>query len=534
MVAAPHYLAAAAGLRVLQAGGNAIEAAIAASAVCSVVCPHLCGVGGDSLWLIYSARDRSVLGLNASGRSGERCDIDFYRQRRYPDAVPARGMLAAATVPGAVDGWWEAYRHGQQTMTSELTWSRLFDEAVAYAHGGYPVTRSQCHWTSRDALDPENPFGGLQKEAGFARAYLKEGGRPYLPGELLRQPELAATLQAVVREGGRVFYEGRLGRRIAGFLEKNGGALTARDFQEHHCEWVEPLRTDYRGYQAYSLPPNSQGLAALLILNILSHFDVRDLGEGTADYYHLLVESAKLALADRDRWVTDPDFQLIPLERLLSGGYALERSRLIDMERAAQGQQPGRLPADTVFIGAVDRHRNSVSMLQSLGFDFGSGVVAGDTGVLLHNRASSFSLDPAHPNCLKPRKRTMHTLIPAMLLRSRQPCLVYGTMGGEGQAQTQAALVTRILDFGFGVQEAVSAPRWLYAPGGGSAARELLLERRLPPAVIRELRRRGHPVRVVGDWDEAMGHAQAIRFDEERGVLEGGADPRGDGLALGY
>ncbi len=534
MVAAPHYLASAAGLRVLQAGGNAVEAAVAAAAVCSVVCPHMCGLGGDSLWLIYSARNRTVLGLNGSGRSGEDCDIDFYRRRSITDAIPARGYLAANTVPGAVDGWWEAYRYGRHTMSSELPWSSLFDDAIEYAEAGYPVTRSQYRWTVKDTQDAENPCGGLARWDGFARTFLRADGRPYTPGQRLRQPELAATLRLIAREGGRIFYEGEIGRRIARFLQERGGMLTARDFQEHQSEWVEPLRTAYRGFRVYGLPPSTQGLSALMILNILSHFDLRRLGEGSADYYHLLVESTKLAFADRDRWVTDPDFQLIPLRRLLSPEYALARSRQIDMELAASCPGTGEPPSDTVFIAAVDRDRNCASMLQSLCFDFGSGVVAGDTGVLLHNRGSGFSLDSAHPNRLMPRKRTLHTLIPALALKERRPYLVYGTMGGEGQPQTHATLLTRILDFGYGVQEAISAPRWLYGRTWGAPARDLLLERRVPSAVIRELARRAHRVRVVEPWDSLMGHAQAIRIDPDSAILEGGADPRGDGLALGY
>ncbi len=533
MVASPHYLASAAGLRALQAGGNAVEAAIAAAAVLSVVCPHMCGVGGDGLWLIYSARNRAVMGLNASGRSGERCDIDFYRSRSSPDTVPVRGLLAVNTVPGAVDGWWEAYRYGRHTMNSELGWPALFDDAVEYAKAGYPVSRRQHRWTLRDTAEPASPLGGLRHWEGFAHVYLKGDGRPHLPGELLRQPELAATLRLVAREGGRVFYEGEIGRRIARWLQAAGGALTVRDFQEHQSEWVEPLRTDYRGFRVYGLPPSTQGVAALMMLNILSQFDVRGLGEGSADYYHLLVESTKLAFADRDRWVTDPDFQLIPLTRLLSPEYALGCSRRIDMELAASFPGAGEPPTDTAFIAAVDSHRNCASMLQSLCHEFGSGVVAGDTGVLLHNRGTRFSLDPGHPNCLAPRKRTLHTLIPALVLKERWPYLVCGTMGGEGQPQTQATLLTRILDFGFGVQEAISAPRWLLGRAGAEPARNLLLERRIPRPVARELERRAHSVRVVEPWDSLMGHAQAIRIRPD-GVLEGGADPRGDGLALGY
>jgi gamma-glutamyltranspeptidase/glutathione hydrolase len=275
-------------------------------------------------------------------------------------------------------------------------------------------------------------------------------------------------------------------------------------------------------------------MAALMILSILSNFDLRKVGEGTLDYYHLQVEATKLAFADRDRWVTDPASIQIPLDRLLSARYSEDRARLVNMTSASERYKPGLVRGDTVYIGTVDAEGNSVSMLQSIYFDFGSGIVAGDTGVLLQNRGSFFSLDPTHVNRLEPRKRTFHTLIPAMLLKGDRLFLVYGTMGGEGQPQTQSALVTRIVDFGFSLQEAIEAPRWLYGRTWGRVSTDLLLEDRIPSSVAEGLKRRGHPVRVVGTWDDVMGHAQAILIDPETGVRHGGADPRGDGLAMGY
>jgi gamma-glutamyltranspeptidase/glutathione hydrolase len=310
--------------------------------------------------------------------------------------------------------------------------------------------------------------------------------------------------------------------------------LTAADFQEQQAHWVQPLTTTYRGYDVYGCPPNTQGLTALQILNILAHFDVAGLGEDSPDYYHLQVEATRLAFADRDRWLTDPDFHVIPVAQLLSRSYAQERAGLIDMQRAAPPSTAGAIPGDTVYIAVVDAAGHAVSMLQSLYFDFGSGIVAGDTGVLLQNRGSFFSLDPAHVNRLEPHKRTFHTLIPAMLLRQGRLSLVYGTMGGEGQPQTQAALVTRIVDFGYEVQAAIEAPRWLYGRTWGTATGNLYLEGRMPQVIAQVLAHRGHPVRVVAPWDELLGHAQAVRIDPSTGIRQGGADPRGDGLAIGY
>ncbi len=534
MVATPHYLASAAGLRVLQAGGNAIDAAIAAAAVCSVVYPHMCSMGGDNFWLIYDAKARTVRALNGSGRSGERCSIDLYHRMGNANAIPPRGFLAANTVPGAVDGWATAHEYGRWSLGTKLLWTSLFEEAIEYAEAGYPVTPSQAMWTARNIEEGSDPLRGLQRWEGFRGTYLKPDGRPYGPGEVMKQPDLARTLRTIAYGGGRFFYEGDITRRIVRYLDGHGGVLTERDFYEHHSDWVEPIRLDYRGYAAHGFPPNTQGVAALMILGILGHFDLQRLREGTTDYYHLQVEATKLAFADRDRWVTDPSRIRIPLNRLLSLRYTQDRVRLINMTRAVGRYEPGLVKGDTVFIGTVDAAGNGVSMLQSIYFDFGSGIVAGDTGVLLQNRGTFFSLDPTHVNRLEPRKRTFHTLIPAMLLKDDRLFMVYGTMGGEGQPQTQSALVTRIVDFGFGLQEAIEAPRWLYGRTWGTTSTDLLLEARIPTSVVEGLRHRGHPVRVVGAWDDLMGHAQAILIHPGTRVRHGGADPRGDGQALGY
>lgn len=284
---------------------------------------------------------------------------------------------------------------------------------------------------------------------------------------------------------------------------------------------------------AASLPPNTQGLAALSILNILNHLDVPAWGDGTPDYVHALVEATKLAFADRDRWVADPEFLRAPTDQLLAPAYGAERAREIDMGKVGH-YAPGAGGGDTVFLCAVDAARNAVSLIQSIYHDFGSGIVAGDTGVLLQNRGSFFSLDPRHPNRLEPHKRTFHTLIPSMLLREGRPLMAYGCMGGEGQPQTQAALVTRVVDFGVDVQCAIEAPRWLSGRTWGEATGALQIEGRFPTPVTDELARRGHDVRRVEDWTDTMGHAQAILVDPSTDVLWGGADPRGDGAAVGF
>jgi gamma-glutamyltranspeptidase/glutathione hydrolase len=533
MVSSPNYLASDAGAAVLRRGGTAIDGAIAAAAVLSVVYPHMCSIGGDNFWLIWDARARALRALNGSGRSGARCSIEAYAERGVTGTIPYRGFLAANTVPGAVDGWGTAYAYSREALGSSMPWADLLQDAIGYAEGGYPVTPGQEFYTALNLEPAPADRRNLQCFEGFRRSYLAAGARAPRHGEVLRQPQLARTLEAVARHGARAFYEGPIARQMAAYLEAGGGLLGEQDFAAHHSDWVEPLRIRYRDVVAVGFPPNTQGLAALSILNILNHFDVRSLGEGTADYVHALVEATKLAFADRDRWVTDPAFLKAPTDRLLDPAYGRDRARQIRMDRAGH-YPPGDVGGDTVFLAAVDEARNAVALIQSIYHDFGSAIVAGDTGVLLQNRGAFFSLDPKHPNRLEPRKRTFHTLIPAMLLREGRPLLVYGTMGGEGQPQTQAAIVTRILDFGMNVQEAIEAPRWLYGRTWGEATGALQLEGRFPEAVTEDLARRGHPVRRLEDWTDTMGHAQGVQIDPTTGILWGGADPRGDGAAIGF
>ncbi|MBR6467289.1 MAG: gamma-glutamyltransferase [Desulfovibrio sp.] len=532
MVTTPHYLASGAGLDVLRHGGNAVEAAIAASAVLAVVYPQMCTLGGDAFWLVWDASQKKLAGINASGRAGLGASREAYLERGRR-RIPARGWLACNTVPGLVSGWekaWELALGMRGHAMGGLSWPSLFEDALAYCHEGFPVSSSLAFWLKADTA-PAGPR--LQQDPGFARCFLPDGRLPG-EGEVLRQPDLGATLERIVRHGPHEFYEGSIAARIASAMQARGGLLALADFQRHRADFVEPLRVGYRGFEACNLPPNTQGMASLGILNILEHFDVQALGEGTADYCHLLVEATKLAFADRDRWLTDPDFQDIPLDRLLSRAHGREQAALVDMARARPFANPLDPAGDTVWFGTMDRWGNAVSLIQSVYYDFGSGIVPEGTGVLLQNRGCYFSLDQRHVNCLEPGKRTFHTLNPAMLLKDGRPWLVYGTMGGEGQPQTQAAVVTRIVDFGMSPQAAVDAPRWVYGRTWGADASSLRLESRIGQDVARELARRGHELAPADDYDSAMGHAGCILADPVSGLLRGAADPRSDGLACGW
>ena len=522
VVASPHVLASRAGLEMLRRGGNALDAAVAAATTIAVVYPHMNGAGGDSFWLIYDAGRGALRGLNAAGRSAASVDLETYR-RRHGATMPTRGGAAALTVPGAVSGWWEAHRYSREHMGSPIAWPALLEDAVGHAREGFEPSPGQRRVTAGAAalFAADAP---AEVRATFWPAYHPDR----LAGRFV-QAALARTLAQVAGGGADEFYRGDVGRRLAAGAAAAGSPLTTADLAAHAADWVEPLRVPYRGGEAASFPPPTQGFAALAILGLLEGFELGALDE--ADYVHLVVEATKLAFEDRDRYLADPTVETVPVARCLDARRLASRRRHISRRRARPVDGPP-VDGDTVAIVAADAAGNAVSVIQSLYHEFGAAVVAGDTGVLLQNRGAFFALDPAHPNRLAPRKRTAHTLIPSMYLVDGRPRLVYGTMGGEGQPQTQAAIVTRILDRGLGVQAAVEAPRWLLGRTWGDTSRTLRLESRLGSAVADALGARGHDVQVVDAWSDLMGHAHAIRLDA--GGLTGGSDPRADGAALGW
>jgi gamma-glutamyltranspeptidase/glutathione hydrolase len=519
MVTSSNYLASQAGINVLHNGGNAVDAAIAVAATLAVVYPQMTTLGADNFWLIYNAKTKDLRGLNASGRAGGKATIDFYKGKGY-SKIPSRGYLSANTVPGAVSGWDAAYQYAKKNMGHSIPWNQLLLAAISYAKNGFPVSPSLAKWEkiNVDTTDKENR--DLQRFEAFRKTFLKEDRIPFEVGEILKQPELANTLKLIADRGAQAFYRGPIAKAIAADIQAHGGVLTYQDFATNHPDWVEPITVNYRGYQAYNLPPNTQGLASLEILNILNNFEVKALGQDSAD---------------RDKYLSDPAFVKIPLDYLLSSQHGKEQAARIDMQHAAVDVKP--IPptkGDTVWFGVVDKEGNAVSVIQSIYWDFGSGIVAGGTGVLLQNRGSYFSLNPTDVNRLEPGKRTFHTLNPAMLFKNGKPYLIYGTMGGEGQPQTQAAIVTRIIDFGMSPQNAINAPRWLYGRTWGTASKGLKIEGRVSQEVIEQLKERGQPVEAVEPFTDLMGHAGAILIDQTTGVKYGASDPRGDGLAAGY
>jgi gamma-glutamyltranspeptidase len=541
MVACAHYLATQAGLSILTQGGNAIDAAIAANAAMTVVYPSTCSAGGDTFMLIWEEKSQRLYALNGSGRAPRDMTPEYFLSRDMRE-IPETGPLSI-NVPGAVDGWFEALgRFGS------LPAETIFAPAIAYAEEGMPVSPKLSSWIRRGqrVLEPWESTSAVFLPAG----------QPLRTGAILRQPDLARTYRMLAKEGRDAFYRGPLARSITEYIQLCGGLLSLEDMQKHHSDWVEPLSTNYRGYDVFEFPPNSQGIAALEMLNILEGFDLKSLGHQTAEYLHLLLETKKLAFADRDRYVSDPAFVDVPVERLLSKSYAKEQRRRIDPKKATPYFAAGlEKDGDTMYLCTTDGEGNVVSLIQSLYHGFCSGIIGGNTGVLLHNRGSYFSLDPRHVNYLQPEKRTMHTLSPAMVLKNGVPYIALGSMGGDAQPQVHVQVLSAIIDFGLNVQQAISAPRWrsgrvrVASPQKGrevhgqsgvderlerAIAEVVMMERRFMSGVALELDLLGHHTIVEGLWEDGMGHAQAILINPETHIFEGAADPRCDGLALGW
>jgi gamma-glutamyltranspeptidase/glutathione hydrolase len=519
MVASSQPLASQVGLEVLKRGGNAADAAIAMAAMLNVTEPNMTGVGGDAFAMVYSSKTRKLEALNASGRAPRALNLEHFTSRKMT-LMPTTGM-ETITVPGAFDGWVTLLeKHGTMKLAD------LLAPAIGYAENGFPVME-------KIAADWEPEVAKLKADPAAAATYLVNGGAP-APGTIFVQKNLARTLRTLAKDGREAFYRGEIARAIVNYCQKNGGFLSMEDFAAQKSNWVEPISTTYRGYTLYELPPNNQGLTALLILNLLEGLDVTSMRADPARYYHTLIEATKIAFADRNRYIADPAFAKLPVKELLSKDYAAKRRALIDPAKAIDAPAYGdiRMGSDTTYFTVVDKDRTAVSFINSLFNSFGSGIVAGDTGIMLHNRGTGFSLDPAHPNRIEPGKRPFHTLIPAMVFKDDKLLMSYGVMGGDIQAQGHAQVLVNLVDRGMNLQQAIDAPRVRYISGRG-----VMLEDTLDPTVINDLVRRGHE-RVLppaGIKHRAlMGGGQAIMIDPVTGALSGASDPRKDGLAIGY
>ena len=519
MVTSPHALVSRIGADILERGGNALEASIAMVAALSVSHPHFCGLGGDAFFLVADARAQ-VTAISGIGQAANAADAYFDRY----SSIPVRGPSSMLTSAGLVDALGRAYALSRDAWSGTCSWADLLQPAIGLAADGYAVSPSEHFWlqfrqSEADAL------------AGVFQAFGVDGSVPEA-GALRCQPALARSLEWLASEGARSFYEGRLSRHIAEGLRAAGSPLTSHDLIATTARVEQPLRMAYRGGTLVAHPPPTQGVTTLQIMGLLERMGLQDCAEGSADHYHRMVEAVKRAFIDRDRWVADPEQVAVPVSDMLAGRH------LDTLAAGISGQQAMPWPhafqtGDTVYVGVVDAAGRAVSALATVYFDWGSGEVVGDTGILWHNRGAAFSLERGHPNLLAPGKRPFHTLNPGMYLRDGKVRLLYGTQGADGQPQTLAAVLSRVIDFGMDPWTALRSPRFLLGKTFSDSHHSLKLERSIPPDVQETLVSRGHQIALVDPLSPLMGHPGLIAVHPVTGEMTGAHDPRSDGLAIG-
>jgi gamma-glutamyltranspeptidase/glutathione hydrolase len=521
MVATSHPLATQIGLDVLKSGGNAVDAAIAANAALGLMEPTGNGIGGDLFAIVWDAKTKKLYGLNASGPAPKSLSIEYFKENNL-EKIPAYGPLPVS-VPGAVDGWVKLHeRFGNKKF------STLFEPTIAYAIDGFPVSELIAYYLDGSAKR-------FADYPNFKDVWMKNGSTPK-KGEIFKNPELAKTLGEISKTKRESFYEGQLATTMANFIQEQGGFLSFEDLKNYQAEWVEPVSSNYRGYDVWELPPNGQGIAALQILNLLEHFDINAMGLFSAEYIHHFVEAKKLAFADRAKYYADPAFNNIDIQTLISKEYAKERLSLIDSNKAALTDEAGILKqGDTIYLTTADKDGNMVSLIQSNYRGMGSGMVPPGLGFMLQDRGELFSLDPTHANALEGGKRPFHTIIPAFITKDGEPFLSFGVMGGATQPQAHAQIVINLVDFGMNLQEAGDAPRIVHS-GSSQPTDEIMLdggsislEKGFGEAIKKELEELGHTIK----YDKgSFGGYQAIM--KKDGVYFGASESRKDGQAAGY
>jgi gamma-glutamyltranspeptidase/glutathione hydrolase len=523
MAATSQPLATQVAIDILKKGGNAIDAAIAANAMLGLVEPTGCGIGGDLFAIIWSADKKKLYGLNASGRSPRTLKLEYFKENGY-EFIPSRGPLPVS-VPGCVDGWFEMHE-----MFGKLSMKDILQPAITYAREGFPVTEVIAYYLERGVRSLE--------EFPNVKDVYAPGGKVPAKGEIFKNPQLASTLEKIVKGGRNEFYRGSIARDIAAFMKAQGGFLTYDDLSRHHSEWVEPVKTTYRGYEVWELPPNGQGIATLQMLNILEGYDIATMGFGSAEYIHLFTEAKKIAFEDRARYYADPLFVKVPVDQLISKKYAAERRKLIDPERAGRVYNAGLDEAgNTIYLTVADKYGNMVSLIQSNYRGLGSGMCPTGLGFILQDRGEMFSLSPGHANVYAPGKRPFHTIIPAFITKEGKPWISFGVMGGDMQPQGHVQIIVNIIDFRMNLQEAGDAPR-IYHTGSSEPTGEqmtdggtLHLENGFRPEVIQKLMSMGH--RIQGNLG-GFGGYQAIMWDDKNKVYYGASESRKDGQAGGY
>ncbi|MBN1820696.1 MAG: gamma-glutamyltransferase [Prolixibacteraceae bacterium] len=516
-------LATQAALDILKKGGNAIDAAIAANAVLGLVEPTGNGMGGDLFAIVWDAKTQKLYGLNASGRSPYDLTLDYFKKNGYTK-IPPVGPLPVS-VPGCVDGWFELNKKFGSMEISEI-----LEPAIYYAENGFPVTELIAYYWQTGSVN-------LQQFPGFKEIFMP-GGKAPQKGEVFKNPYLAETFRKVAEEGRDVFYKGEIAEKIVSYVRENGGFLAMKDFEDHHSEWVEPISTNYRGYDVWELPPNGQGTAVLQMLNILENFDLGSMGFGSPEYMHLFIEAKKLAFEDRAKYYSDPDFNKLPVDGLISKEYGKKRADLIDKNFSAKSYPAGELEqGNTIYLTTADKSGNIVSLIQSNYRGLGSGMTPGKLGFILQDRGELFSLEEGHMNVYEPHKRPFHTIIPAFITKDGKPFVSFGVMGGAMQPQGHTQIVCNLIDFGMNLQEAGDAPR-IRHEGSSQPTGEVMddggtvfLESGFSYQTIRELIQKGHKIQYSHG---AYGGYQAIMWDEKNKVYYGASESRKDGQAAGY
>lgn len=523
MAATSQPLATQVALDILKAGGNAIDAAIAANATLGLMEPTGCGIGGDLFAIVWDAETKKLYGLNASGRSPMSLSLEYFMENDY-ESIPALGPLPVS-VPGCVDGWFELHK---KFGTLEMT--KILAPAIDYANKGFPVSELIAYYLERNAR-------ALSKFPNFSDTYMPDGKTPR-KGEIFRNPDLASTYELIAKKGRDEFYKGSIAKTIDKYMKEQGGFLSYEDMAAHESEWVEPLSTSYRGYDVWELPPNSQGIAALQILNILELYDIKSMGFGSAEYLHLFTEAKKLAYEDRAKFYSDPAFNDLPVDQLISKEYARERNELIDPDRAARTYPAGDIGhGETIYMTVADNYGNMISLIQSNYRGMGSGMTPTGLGFVLQDRGELFTLEEGHFNVYEPGKRPFQTIIPAFITKDGKPWVSFGVMGGGMQPQGHVQIVVNLIDFGMNLQEAGDAPRIQHVMSSEPTGYEMTdggwvnLETGFDYEVIRELMKKGH--RII--WDVGgYGGYQAIMWDDKNKVYYGASESRKDGQAAGY
>jgi len=523
MAATSQPLATQVALDILKAGGNAVDAAIAANALLGLVEPTGNGMGGDLFAIIWDAKTQKLYGLNASGRSPQSLTLDYFKKNNLT-SIPPHGPLPVS-VPGCVDGWFEL--HGK---FGSMEMEKVLAPAINYARNGFPVTELIAYYWN---LSVKN----LEKYPGYRETYMPNGKAPQ-KGDVFKNPYLANTLEKIAKGGRDAFYKGDIAKTIDTYMKKNGGFLSYEDMASHKSEWIEPVSTNYRGYDVWELPPNGQGIAGLQILNILEGYDIRSMGFGSYEYIHHFVEAKKLAFEDRAKYYADPDFVQIPVEQLISKEYSADRRKLINPKRAAKSYPAGKIDvSNTIYLTVADREGTMVSLIQSNYRGMGSGMTPDGLGFILQDRGELFSLEEGHNNVFAPGKRPFHTIIPAFITKDGQPWVSFGVMGGGMQPQGHAQIVINLIDFGMNLQEAGDAPRIRHSgssePTGETMENggQVFLESGIPYEDIRILMQMGHRVQQSPG---GFGGYQAIMYDKENKVYYGASESRKDGQASGY